>query len=63
MSNFNDPEQAISALFDIAERDPEQARDAMDLVAIIQDRSDPGDCLNHAPDSWGCCENCGCIVF
>lgn len=55
---------ALSVLFDIIEHDTENSEIAR---AILGDLTEmwkiPDDCANHSADSWGCCENCGRMMF
>lgn len=42
--------------------------DIIPLASLAESRAEddhgnPGGCLNHAPDSSGCCPNCGGTVF
>lgn len=56
--------QAIATLFNIVENDPENREDALVILAHLTEMwLVPEDCSNHMADSWGCCENCGRMVF
>lgn len=61
---MNDAINALLAIVAIVESDPDQAEDVLAIVSLLMDGGRPEEgCLNHIPDSWGCCENCGCMVF
>lgn len=62
---IEDKSKAINLLIDIV-ADDEQKDDhdaALALIRLLSDDGNDGTCVNHVADSWGQCENCGCLVF
>ncbi len=60
MSNQSD---VISKIADIIDASNDQDRqNALDILDIVTDDGNDGTCVNHEPDSWGACVNCGAAI-
>jgi hypothetical protein len=54
-------DRAVADLFQIIEDGSEDQKAALAILALMTPTNP--DCVNHTPDTWGQCEQCGCSVM